>query len=68
MVDKQTRLYRVTCRDDDEEITLRTRARDQYDAYERIGIFLRKKEFDYQIVLVESCGAALAHASSGAAG
>ena len=55
MVEKETKIYRVVCRDDAGEITFRTKAQDQYDASERIGIFLRKKEFDYQIVLVEFC-------------
>jgi hypothetical protein len=59
MVDKETKMYRVVCRDDAGEIAFRTKAQDQYDAFERIGIFLRKKEFDYQIVLVEFCRSTL---------
>lgn len=69
MVEKKTGMYCVTCRDDDAgEIRLRTRAEDQYDAFERIGIFLRKKEFDYQIVLVEFHGPILPSAPARRAG
>lgn len=59
MVEKETKVYRVVCRDDAGEITFRTKAEDQYDAFERIGIFLRRKQFDYQIVLVEFCRSTL---------
>ena len=45
--------YRVVCQSVDERITLRTKARDEYKAFEQIIMFLRAKGFDYQVVLVE---------------
>jgi len=68
MVEKKPGMYRVTCRDEAGEITLRTRASDQYDAFERVGIFLRKREFDYRIVLVEFHGPILPSAPARRAG
>jgi hypothetical protein len=53
MVKKEMKKYRVVCRSDGSEITLRTRAQDQYEAFERIVMFLQQKEFDYQVILVE---------------
>ncbi|MGH9903937.1 MAG: hypothetical protein ACRD68_19170, partial [Pyrinomonadaceae bacterium] len=55
MKEKETKKYRVVCENEGERISLRTKARDQYEACEQIGIFLRKKEFDYRIVLIELC-------------
>jgi hypothetical protein len=66
MFEKETKIFRVTCRDDAGEITLRTGAKDQYDAFERVSMFLRKKEFDYQIVLVEFCRSILTPRRAGA--
>lgn len=55
------KMYRIVCKGDDGEITLRTKGKDQYDAFERTVMFLREKKFDYQVVLVESYGPALPH-------
>lgn len=59
MIKKEMNLYRVVCKDDDGEITLHTKAQDQYEAFERIIMFLREKQFDYRIVLVEFCRSTL---------
>lgn len=45
--------YRVVCDGDDGRITLRAKAADKYEAFEQIVMFLRKKGFDYSVVLVE---------------
>lgn len=45
--------FRIVCQGDDGKITLRSKAEDKYEAFERIIMFLREKEFDYEIVLVE---------------
>ena len=63
MVETAIKMYRVTCRDDDGEIRLRIRAKDQYEAFEQMVMFLREKEFDYQVVLAEFYGSTLPSAT-----
>ena len=46
--------FRVVCQGDAERITLRTKAKDKYEAFEQITVFLRSKGFDYRVVLIES--------------
>ncbi|HZG51788.1 MAG TPA: hypothetical protein VEZ40_06600 [Pyrinomonadaceae bacterium] len=45
--------FRIVCQGDGGKITLRTKGADKYEAFERIIMFLREKEFDYEVVLVE---------------
>ena len=45
--------YRVVCKGVGDKIALRTKARDKYEAFEQIVVFLRSKCFDYRVVLVE---------------
>lgn len=45
--------YRVVCQGVDEKITLRTKAKDEYEAFEQVVVFLRSKGFDYRIAFVE---------------
>ena len=45
--------FRVVCQGDEEKITLRAKAKDKYEAFEQIVIFLRAKGFAYRVVLVE---------------
>jgi hypothetical protein len=45
--------FRVVCQGDAEKITLRAKARDKYEAFEQVTIFLRSKGFDYRVVLIE---------------
>ena len=45
--------FRVVCQGDAERITLRASAKDKYDAFEQITMFLRSRGFDYWVVLVE---------------
>lgn len=45
--------FRVVCEGDAGKITLRAKARDKYEAFEQIIVFLRLKRFDYRVVLVE---------------
>jgi hypothetical protein len=46
--------YRVVCEGSGDKIALRTKARDKYEAFEQIVVFLRSKGFDYRVVLIES--------------
>ena len=46
--------FRVICQGDAETITLRTKAKDKYEASEQVTVFLRSKGFDYRVVLIES--------------
>ena len=46
--------FRVVCQGDgDEQITLRARAEDKYEAFERVTVFLRSKGFAYRVVLIQ---------------
>ena len=45
--------FRVVCQGDDEKITLRAKAKDKYEAFEQVTVFLRSKGFDYRVVLIE---------------
>lgn len=45
--------FRVVCEGDAEKITLRAKAKDKYDAFEQVMMFLRSKGFDYRVVLIE---------------
>ena len=45
--------YRVVCQSVDERVTLRAKAKDEYEAFEQVVMFLRSRGFDYRIVLVE---------------
>jgi biopolymer transport protein ExbD len=45
--------YRIVCQGVDEKITLRAKAKDKYEAFEQVVVFLRSKGFDYHVVLVE---------------
>jgi fatty acid-binding protein DegV len=56
MIGKAMNKYRVVCQGEDGEIVLRAKAQDQYAAFERIVMFLRERQFDYRVVLVESVG------------
>ena len=50
--------FRVVCEGDDATISLRAKARDKYEAFEQVVVFLRSKGFDYRVVLVEQKTAA----------
>jgi len=60
---RQLTKFRVVCEGDGPTISLRAKAKDEYEAFEQVVVFLRSKGFDYRVVLVEqkSAGAA-AHA------
>lgn len=45
--------FRVVCEGDGSTIFLRAKARDKYEAFEQVVVFLRSKGFDYRVVLVE---------------
>lgn len=45
--------FRVVCEGDGPTISLRPKARDKYEAFEQVVVFLRSKGFDYRVVLVE---------------
>jgi len=45
--------YRVVCEGFGDKIALRTQARDKYEAFEQVTIFLRSRGFDYRVVLIE---------------
>jgi hypothetical protein len=45
--------FRVVCEGDGSTISLRAKARDKYEAFEQVVVFLRSKGFDYRVVLVE---------------
>jgi hypothetical protein len=45
--------FRVVCEGDGPTISLRAKARDKYEAFEQVVVFLRSKGFDYRVVLVE---------------
>jgi hypothetical protein len=54
--------FRVVCEGDGSTISLRAKARDKYEAFEQVIVFLRSKEFDYRVVLVEPSPTAVAPA------
>ncbi|HEX8292254.1 MAG TPA: hypothetical protein VF570_10885 [Pyrinomonadaceae bacterium] len=45
--------FRVVCQGGAEKITLRAEAKDKYEAFEQVTVFLRSKGFDYRVVLIE---------------
>ena len=45
--------FRVVCQGDAEQITLRAKAIDKYEAFEQVTMFLRSKGFAYRVVLIE---------------
>jgi hypothetical protein len=45
--------FRVVCQGEAEKITLRAKAKDKYEAFEQVTVFLRSKGFDYRVVLIE---------------
>jgi biopolymer transport protein ExbD len=45
--------FRVVCQGDEEKITLRAKAKDKYEAFEQVTMFLRSKGFAYRVVLIE---------------
>ena len=45
--------FRIVCQGDEEQITLRAKAKDKYEAFEQVTVFLRSKGFDYRVVLIE---------------
>jgi hypothetical protein len=45
--------FRVVCEGDGSTISLRAKAKDKYEAFEQVVVFLRSKGFDYRVVLVE---------------
>ena len=45
--------FRVVCQGDADRITLRAKAKDKYEAFEQVTVFLRSKGFDYRVVLIE---------------
>lgn len=45
--------FRIVCEGDAEKITLRAKAKDKYEAFEQVTVFLRSKGFDYRVVLIE---------------
>lgn len=54
--------FRVVCEGEGSTISLRAKARDKYEAFEQVMVFLRSKGFDYRVVLVEPSHAAAAPA------
>jgi hypothetical protein len=54
--------FRVVCEGDGSSISLRAKARDKYEAFEQVIVFLRSKGFDYRVVLVEPSPTATAPA------
>jgi hypothetical protein len=54
--------YRVVCEGEGYTISLRTRAEDEYEAFEQVIVFLRSKGFDHRVVLVEPSRTAAAPA------
>jgi biopolymer transport protein ExbD len=50
---QQLTKFRVVCRNDEDQFTLRAKAKDKYEAFEQIIVLLRSKGFDYQVVLIE---------------
>lgn len=53
MSKQQLTKFRVVCEGDGSTISLRAKAKDKYEAFEQIVVFLRSKGFDYRVVLVE---------------
>ena len=53
MSKQQLTKFRVVCEGDGSSISLRAKARDKYEAFEQVVVFLRSKGFDYRVVLVE---------------
>ena len=58
MSKRQLTKFRVVCEGDGSTISLRAKARDEYEAFEQVVVFLRSKGFDYRVVLVEPKAAA----------
>jgi hypothetical protein len=54
--------FRVVCEGDGSTISLRAKARDKYEAFEQVIVFLRSRGFDYRVVLVEPSPTAAAPA------
>ncbi|HVF43034.1 MAG TPA: hypothetical protein VM936_08490 [Pyrinomonadaceae bacterium] len=53
MSKRQLAKFRVVCEGDGPTISLRAKAKDKYEAFEQVVVFLRSKGFDYRVVLVE---------------
>ena len=45
--------FRVVCQGGEAKIILRAEAKDKYEAFEQVTVFLRSKGFDYRVVLIE---------------
>lgn len=45
--------FRVVYQGGVEKVTPRTKAKDRYEAFEQVSMFLRSKGFDYRVVPVE---------------
>ena len=50
---RELKKFRVVCEGVGDRIALRTKARDKYEAFEQVVVFLRSKCFDYRVVMVE---------------
>ncbi|HKG15934.1 MAG TPA: hypothetical protein VKB12_21620 [Pyrinomonadaceae bacterium] len=53
MSKRESTKFRVVCEGDGPTISLRAKAKDKYEAFEQVVVFLRSKGFDYRVVLVE---------------
>ena len=53
MCKREPTKFRVVCQGEAEQITLRAKAKDKYDAFEQVTMFLRSKGFAYRVVLIE---------------
>lgn len=45
--------FRVVCQGGEAKIILSAEAKDEYEAFEQVTVFLRSKGFDYRVVLIE---------------
>ena len=45
--------FRVVCQVGEWKIILREEAKDKYEAFEKVTVFLRSKGFDYRVVHIE---------------
>ena len=45
--------FRVVCQGGEWKIILHAEAKDKYEAFEQINVFLRSKGFDYRVILIE---------------
>jgi hypothetical protein len=62
MSKREVTKFRVVCEGDGSTISLRAKARDKYEAFEQVIVFLRSRGFDYRVVLVEPSQTAAAPA------